>query len=181
MSNANLSDAIAALQEAQGVLTAEHEHIEHHNIDVEAHPDIRELIDRIMDSEEVYSNAQIRAIVNGILDTHANTDIESAHPGWTTFSANLTETLSSIRADITAIQDRLDARDNAQTDLSERLAVVEAKYAPILDNLTRELTAAQNAGDQVLADSYKETIRLQLKNKADEELGVITAWQAEHS
>lgn len=181
MSNANLSDAIAALQEAQGVLTAEHEHIEHHNIDVEAHPDIRDLIDRIMDSEEVYSNTQIRAIVNNILDTHSTTAIESAHPGWDAFATQLAETLSGLRADITAIQNRLDAQDSAETDLAERLAIVENKYAPILESLTRDLTAAQNAGDQVLADSYKETIRLQLNNKAQEALDVITAWQAEHS
>ena len=181
MSNENLSDAIAELQAAQTLLAAEHEHIEQHNIDPEAHADIRALIDRIMDGEAVYSNTQIRAIMHSLLDEHANGDFKTAHPGWTTFENQLTETLAALRADITAIQNRLDARDNAQTDLAERLAVVEAKYAPILDNLTRELTAAQNAGDQLLADSYKETIRLQLKNKADEELEVITAWQAEHN
>lgn len=181
MSNENLSDAISALQEAQGALVAEHEHIEQHNIDVEAHPDIRELIDRIMDSEEVYSNTQIRAIINDQLNEHVNTEFKTAHPGWSTFADQLTDTLASLRADITAIQNRLDARDDAQTDLAERLAVVENKYAPILDNLTRELTAAQNAGDTLLADSYKETIRLQLNNKAQEELDVITAWQAEHN
>lgn len=181
MSNENLSDAISALQEAQAALVAEHEHIEIHNIDTEAHADIRELIDRIMDSEEIYSNTQIRAIINSLLDAHAKTDFKTAHPGWSAFDTQLTETLSSLRADITAIQNRLDARDEAQTDLAERLAIIEAKYAPILDNLTKELIAAQNAGDQLLADSYKETIRLQLKNKADEELEVITAWQAEHN
>lgn len=181
MSNENLSDAISALQEAQAALVAEHEHIETHNIDTEAHADIRELIDRIMDSEEIYSNTQIRAIINSLLDEHARTDFKTAHPGWNTFANQLTETLSSLRADITTIQNRLDARDEAQTDLAERLAVIEAKYAPILDNLTKELIAAQNAGDQLLADSYKETIRLQLKNKADEELEVITAWQEEHN
>jgi hypothetical protein len=181
MSNENLSDAISALQEAQAALVAEHEHIEIHNIDTEAHADIRELIDRIMDSEEIYSNTQIRAIINNMLDAHAKTDFKTAHPGWSAFDTQLTETLASLRADITAIQNRLDAQDEAQTDLAERLAIVEAKYAPILDNLTRELIAAQNAGDQLLADSYKETIRLQLKNKADEELEVITAWQEEHN
>jgi hypothetical protein len=181
MSNENLSDAIAALQEAQAALVAEHEHIETHNIDTEAHADIRELIDRIMDSEEIYSNTQIRAIINSLLDEHARTDFKTAHPGWSTFANQLTESLSSLRADITTIQNRLDARDDAQTDLAERLAIVESKYAPILDNLTKELITAQNAGDQLLADSYKETIRLQLKNKADEELEVIAAWQAEHN
>lgn len=181
MSNENLSDAVAALQDAQTVLAAEHEHIENHNIDTEAHADIRELIDRIMDGEPIYSNTQIRAVIHSEIAEHINENFKTAHPGWTAFENQLTETLAGLRADITTLQNRLDARDNAQTDLSERLAVVEAKYAPILDNLTRELTAAQNAGDQLLADSYKETIRLQLKNKADEELEVITAWQAEHN
>ena len=181
MSNENLSAAIAALQSAQAALTAEHSHIENHNIDAEAHQDIRDLIDRIMDGESVYSNTQIRAIVNNQLDTHATTTISAAHPGWDTFTTNLNATLSDLRNDITALQNRLDAQDSAETDLSERLAIIDNKYAPILDNLTRDLTAAQNAGDQVLADSYKETIRLQLNNKAQEYQDVITAWQAEHN
>lgn len=54
MSTENLSVAIASLQEAQQVLEEEHKHIEEHNIDVEAHPDIRELIDKIFDGEAVY-------------------------------------------------------------------------------------------------------------------------------
>ena len=66
MSTENLSVAIASLQEAQKVLEEEHKHIEEHNIDVEAHPDIRELIDKIFDGEAVYSNSQIRAIIHDL-------------------------------------------------------------------------------------------------------------------
>ena len=181
MSNTNLSNALAALQEAQTVLEAEHAHIENHNIDVEAHPDIRELIDRIMDSEEVYSNTQIRAIINELLDAHKATGFKTAHPGWTAFETALSDQLAALTQRITTIEARLDAQASASTDLAARLAIVENKYAPILDSLTEQLTAAQNAGDTLLADSYKETIRLQLANKAQEELDVITAWQEEHS
>ena len=176
----NLSNAIAALQEAQATLEADHGHIENHNIDVEAHPDIRELIERIMDGEAVYSNTQIRNIIDQQINNHVTEEFQTAHPGWNTFLTQLTDTLTGLREDITTIQNRLDTQDMAQTDLDERIAVIEARYAPILESLRKDLAVAQEAGDQMLADSYKQTIRLQLDNKATEIISVITQWQAEH-
>lgn len=181
MANENLAAAIAALQAAQLALEAEHEHIEQHNIDVEAHPDIRELINSIFDGEAVYSNTQIRSIINDSLDVHKATSFKDAHTGWSEFETTLLNRLSIIEENINELAETVRGQEEAKTDLNAQLAAIEAKYATILDRLQDAYQQAQLSGDTVLADSYKSTIAAELDRKAAELLAVMEAWQEEHS
>ena len=181
MSTENLSVAIAALQDAQRVLEAEHQHIEEHNIDAEAHPDIRELIDKIFDGEAVYSNSQIRVIIHDLLDAHAATDFKTAHTGWSDYSTALENRLAIIEDNLTEVTNVVRGQQEAKTDLNAQLAAIEARYATILDRLQDAMQQAQLAGDTTLADSYRNTIAQELDNKAEELLACMATWQAEHS
>ena len=181
MSTENLSVAIASLQEAQKVLEDEHKHIEEHNIDAEAHPDIRELIDKIFDGEAVYSNSQIRAIIHDLLDQHSATNFKTAHTGWNEYNTVLENRLATIEDNLTELTNVVRGQEEAKTDLIAQLAAIEARYATILDRLQSAMQQAQLAGDTSLADSYRETISRELDNKAKELLDCMQAWQAEHS
>ena len=181
MSTENLSVAIASLQEAQKVLEDEHKHIEEHNIDAEAHPDIRELIDKIFDGEAVYSNSQIRAIIHDLLDQHSATNFKTAHTGWDEYNTVLENRLATIEDNLTELTNVVKGQEEAKTDLNAQLAAIEARYATILDRLQSAMQQAQWAGDTSLADSYRETISRELDNKAKELLDCMQAWQAEHS
>lgn len=181
MSTENLSVAIASLQEAQKVLEDEHKHIEEHNIDAEAHPDIRELIDKIFDGEAVYSNSQIRAIIHDLLDQHSAANFKTAHTGWDEYNTVLENRLATIEDNLTELTNVVRGQEEAKTDLNAQLAVIEARYATILDRLQSAMQQAQLAGDTSLADSYRETISRELDNKAKELLDCMQAWQAEHS
>ena len=181
MSTENLSVAIASLQEAQKVLEDEHKHIEEHNIDAEAHPDIRELIDKIFDGEAVYSNSQIRAIIHDLLDQHSATNFKTAHTGWNEYNTVLENRLATIEDNLTELTNVVRGQEEAKTDLNAQLAAIEARYATILDRLQSAMQQAQLAGDTSLADSYRETISRELDNKAEELLDCMQAWQAEHS
>lgn len=181
MSTENLSVAIASLQEAQKVLEAEHKHIEEHNIDVEAHPDIRELIDKIFDGEAVYSNSQIRAIIHDLLDQHSAINFKAAHTGWDEYNTALENRLATIEDKLTELDNVVRGQEEAKTDLNAQLAAIEARYANILDRLQGAMQQAQLAGDTDLANSYRDTIAKELDNKAKELLDCMRAWQTEHS
>ena len=55
----NLGAAVSALQDAQEALVEATNKIEEHNIDTEAHADIRAIINEIQNSDTIYTRDQI--------------------------------------------------------------------------------------------------------------------------
>lgn len=181
MSTENLSVAIAALQDAQKALEDEHTHIENHNVNVEAHPDIRALINKIFDGEAVYSNTQIRTIINDAIDFHKAISFKEAHTGWDEFEKTLNDRLATIETNLTELQDFVRGQQEAKTDLNAQLSAIEARYAPIIERLQTAMQNAQMAGDTELADSYRTTIQQELESKTNELMECMEKWQREHS
>lgn len=180
-SSESISAAITQLQEATQALVAMKEYIEAHNLNVEAHADIRELIKRLIDDEPIYSNTQIREIINELLDEHKNTNFKDAHTGWEEYEQSVTSQFEQITTDINEIRDILRGREEAKTDLDAKLLAIENKYAPILDRLQTSMKEAQLAGDTELADSYRRTIQEELDRKTAELMATIEEWQQEHN
>lgn len=177
----SISAAITQLQEATNALLELKNYIESHNVNIEAHQDIREAVNRILDGESIYSNTQIRELINENLNEHKNQNFNVAHPGWDEVNEALTERLATIESNIQEIKDYLNGQKEAQTDLDAALAAVEARYAPVLDRLISAMKAAQLAGDTELADSYIVTIDAELARKSAELKQVMEDWQREHS
>lgn len=177
----NFSAAIAAIQEAQEALVTATDHIEEHNIDEEAHADIRAMITDITSGDSIYSNAQIDERILEQLGTHTDENFKNAHPGWNDFETTLEERLAALTLRISTVEDKLDGRDQESSDLQIQLQAIENRYAPLLEQLSNALIAAQDAGSTDLADQYRTSIAATLEQKKDDLLACITEWQANHS
>lgn len=173
----NLSAAVSALQDAQEALVRATDAIEEHNIDTEAHADIRTIINQIMNSDTMYTREQIDAIVYNAVQSHAATAFSTAHPGWDTYEETVANRLAALELKCQELQDKLDGVDDQNSDLQIQLQTIENKYAPILEQLSRALVAAQEAGSTELADQYRETIAATLDQKKTELLEAVAAWQ----
>jgi hypothetical protein len=180
-SSESISAAITQLQEATKALIELKEYIEMHNLNTEAHPDIRELIDRLIDDEPIYSNTQIREIIHELLDAHKEENFKDAHTGWAEYENAVTERFTQIETDITEIRDILRGKEEAKTDLDAKLLAIENRYAPVLARLQTALKEAQLAGDTELADSYRRTIQEELDRKTAEIMHAVEEWQHEHN
>jgi len=177
----SISAAIAQLQEATNALVEMKEYIEMHNLNSEAHADIRELVERLLDDEPIYSNTQIREIINTLLDGHKETNFKTAHTGWDEYERSVADRFSQIETDITEIKDILRGKEEAKTDLDAKLLAIENRYAPVLARLQTALKEAQLAGDTELADSYRRTIQEELDRKTAEIMQAVEEWQQEHN
>ena len=176
----NFSDAIAALQEAQGALVNATNRIEEHNINESAHADIREAIEEIKSSDSIYTRDQIEELVATQLTLHTDKDFKTAHSGWDAFETTLEERLEALVLRVQAIEDKLDGRDQEASDLQAQLQAIEDRYAPLLEQLSNALIAAQSAGSDELADQYRATIASTLDQKKADLLACITNWQNSH-
>lgn len=176
----NFSDAIAALQEAQGALVDAANRIEEHNINESAHADIREAIAEIKSSDSIYTRDQIEELIAEKLTVHTDKDFKTAHSGWNAFETTLSERLEALLLRITAIEDKLDGKDQEASDLQAQLQAIEDRYAPLLEQLSNALIAAQAAGSDELANQYRATIASTLDQKKADLLECITNWQNTH-
>lgn len=178
-----VTDAIAALQAAQKTLVDATKSIETHNIDLEAHADIRELIQKLMDSDVVYTKTEIRALIDAGLKTHLDTVFDKAHPGWDVYNKNTQSTLEDLAGKLETLEGRLDTLTGTagMTDLQKQLQAVEDRYAPILAGLQASFSQAEKNGQTTLAEEYKNSISRTLDEKKNELLAVMTTWQEAHS
>lgn len=174
-----LPEAIAILQEAQAKLVAATEALVTHNVDLEAHQDIRDLIQGILDSDVVYTRDQIVSLVQETIKSHTEASFDTAHPGWEVYNTELQNDLEKIKSDIEGIKNRLDGEESSsgQTDLEKALQAIEDKYAPILKNLQDAFSQAEKDGNVVLAEEYKNAIARTLDEKKNELLAAMEAWQ----
>lgn len=173
----NLSAAVSALQDAQEALVEATNAIEEHNIDTEAHPDIRSIVDEILNSDTMYTREQIDTLIYNAVQAHAATAFQTAHPGWDTYEETVANRLAALELKCQELQDKLDGVDDQNSDLQIQLQTIENRYAPILEQLSRALVAAQEAGSTELATQYRETIAATLDQKKTELLAAVAAWQ----
>lgn len=173
----NLGAAVAALQNAQEALVRATDKIEWHNIDSSAHKDIRDIITDILNSETIYTRSEIDALIYNAVTAHASTAFKTAHPGWDAYEETVTARLAALELKCQELQDKLDGVDDQNSDLQIQLQAIENKYAPILEQLSKALVAAQEAGSTELADQYRGTIAATLDQKKTELLAAVAAWQ----
>ncbi len=179
MSTENLIAATGILQSAQEALESAHRDLINHNIDLNAHADIRALIDEKFSGDAIYTRPQIEQIITDGLQEHKDTRFSEAHPGWEDFNTTLTTRLATIENDIQDIKDWIDGKSKETTTLEQRLQAIEDRYAPVLANIQRALEAATTAGNTVLADSYRESIAQTLNQKNADLMAAVDEWQAE--
>lgn len=179
MSTENLIAATGMLQSAQEELEKAHAALIQHNIALDAHQDIRDLIDEKFSGDAIYTRPQIQALIAEGLQEHKDIDFKDAHPGWSDFSTALENRLAIIENDIQDIKDWIAGKSKEVTTLQQRLQAVEDKYAPILVNLQTAMEAATTAGNIVLADTYKNTIAQTLNQKTAELMNIVEVWQSE--
>ena len=173
----NLSAAVSALQDAQEALVEATDKIEEHNINTNAHPDIRGIITDILNSESIYTRSEIDALIYNAVTAHASTAFKTAHPGWDAYEETVADRLAALELKCQELKDKLDGVDDQNSDLQIQLQAIENKYAPILEQLSKALVAAQEAGSTELADQYRETIAATLDQKKTELLEAVAAWQ----
>ena len=75
-----LTEALENLQAAQLACEKALEYIENHNIDEDAHADIRSELNKIKNDGAIYTNDQIEQIVEDGLKEHVEAELEEAHP-----------------------------------------------------------------------------------------------------
>ena len=178
-----MTEAIAAIQAAQADTVAATKALVDHNIDLEAHPDIRELLDRLINGEAIYTRSEINKLIEIGLKAHADTPFDEAHPGWSEYNTATQNTLNSLSDKIDALEIRLDKAEGTgdMTDLQRQLQAVEDRYAPIIAGLQTSFSAAEKNGQTALATEYMNSISRTLDQKKDDLLKVMSDWQATHS
>lgn len=178
-----LTETIAVLQSAQSDLVAAKKSILDHNIDLDAHPDIREALTKLIEGEAIYTRTEIKKLIADGLAVHVATAFDKAHTGWEDYNTALQTTLNGLIDKVAALEKRLDAANGTanMTELEKQLQAVEDKYAPILASLQDSFSAAEKAGQTVLAEEFKNSISKTLDEKKKELLAVMTAWQTTHS
>lgn len=177
----SLTAAVQALQEAEATLVAAKKELIDHNIDESAHADIREAIAALKEVDAIYTKTEIEQLINEKVDAHTELTYDKAHPGWEDYEKALQSKLTQLTTAIEELQDKLAGKDKEDSDLQSTLQVIEDKYAPIIENLSKALQAAEEAGNDELAEQYKATLKDTLDQKTKELIEATEKWQAEHS
>ena len=179
-SDTTLSEAIAALQSAQQTLVTAIAKIENHNIDGDAHQDIRELIEELLENSDMYTTEEIDEKIEELIEEHTEKDFKTAHPGWMNWYDNdylkfQEDALSRIKV----LEDevaRLKGETSTELDLEEQLQRISNKYNAMLTNLQKSLDAAIAAGDTALADEYRDSITKTLEAQSKEMIACVNAY-----
>ena len=181
MATDNLTAAIVALQDAQAKLVEFHSALSNHNVDEDAHEDIRRAILKLTEGEAIYTREQINQLIATAVEAHTEKDFKIAHEGWDEWEQALTTKLASIETRMTELEDKLNGITASQGGLQAELQRIENKYAPIIENLAAALQAAEEAGNSELATQYRVTMKATLDQKTNELIEAAQKWQNEHS
>lgn len=163
-----LEQALAAMQQLQKTLVEATEKLQAHNSDEESHPILLEKLQEILNSDKLYTNEQILALVKSVTDEHFNSPFETAHDGWEAKETEIFEAIAAVNARVDEIISRFDLDTEPNTDLEKIIAEIEAKYAPILDNLQKSFTEAVAMNNNELAEIYKNAMTQTLDEKKAE-------------
>ena len=181
MATDNLTAAVVALQEAQAKLVEVYTALSNHNVDENAHEDIRRAILNLTEGEAIYTREQINQLIASSISTHTQKDFKVAHAGWDAWERALTTKLASLETRMDELEDKLNGITASQGGLQAELQLIENKYAPIIENLAAALQAAEEAGNSELATQYRVTMKATLDQKTNELIEAAQKWQNEHS
>lgn len=174
-----LQDAIAELQDAQETAEQAIEDLHNHNTDLDAHPDIREDLSKVLNSGALFTEQQIQEFIVDILSDHERQDFKTAHPGWDAYQAELESQLEDIKNDFATLKDRVDQWYNAQgsSDLAMEIQKVKDKYSASLEALQEAYRQAVENNQDALAEEYRKSIQKTLESQNAEIMAVIEKWQ----
>lgn len=174
-----LSNAIQQMQETQQLLVQALEALSQHDLDENAHEEIRKLIYKLEDSETIYTKEQIRSIIHSVIDQHTTAVYNVAHPGFTEMWDSLQLQLSSMENQIGILEQKVDGTYNAErTAMELELQAIEDRYSVLLNNLQTAFSNAEAQGATELANQYKETIAVTLDEKKSEILAVLNRYMS---
>lgn len=181
MTDNQMIEALGKLEAATKTLLDLKAYIDNHNLDHCSHPYLVEIIEKIKNSDLLYTNTQIEQLIKEGLKVHQDTDFDKAHPGWERWVKSNEDVLASLAG---RIQDLETWRDtgvdtSSRTSLQRKLSDIENKYLIILSSLQTALIEADNTGNTVVAEEIKTNIQTTLNTKNQEIMDAITAWQEE--
>ena len=174
-----LINAIQQMQETQQLLVSALEALSNHDLDENAHEEIRKLIYALQDSETIYTREQIRAIIRDVIGAHTSSDYMTAHPGFTEKWDSLQLQLAEIENNVSILEQKVNGTYNAnQTAMEAELRAIEERYAVLLNNLQTAFSNAEASGATELATQYRNTIAITLDEKKAEILEVLNRYMS---
>lgn len=175
----NLQEALVELQKTQELAEDAIKDLTDHNANEDAHPDIRRILQKLVNSDAIWTNQQIQDLVETLLKVHSDTDFKTAHPGWEIFQNDLETRFEEIMTKYNELKDRVDQWYNAQgsTDLQIEIQKVMDKYSPILENLQEAYRQAVDNKQDALAEQYKQNIQSTLEQQNAEIMEVIAKYE----
>ena len=177
-----LLDATQQLQDAQANLEQAISDLTSHNTDLEAHPDIRAILDKILSGDHIYTRQQIVELIEEKLDIHISAEPKDAHASMANQIDELNNALQAALTRIEALENwRNGTDDEDRTELERRIQEVEDRYQPILEALQQSFKEAQEAGNDEIAAAIKTNIETTMNQKTQDIMDVIDAWQKENT
>lgn len=170
-----LTEALENLQEAQLACEKALKYIENHNIDEDAHADIRSELNKIKNDGAIYTNDQIEKIVEDGLKEHVEAELEEAHPKFKEYSEEITAKYTELEGRISSLEAliRGTTDDGTVTNLNRAIQAVENEYATKLENLNSSYQLAIANNDTELATQITNRITQLLEEKNAKILEVI--------
>lgn len=183
-----LQSALATVNATGKMVTDAMNKLTEHNTDVEAHDDIRQILKRLLESENIYTNDEIVELIRQALEVHSSQSFKDAHTGYAEFAGELENRFQNIAAEIAALDTRLKAIEEGNdpdagtpTELRTLINQVNAKYEPRITSLTELIQQATAQGDEDLAQSYQDALKTTLENRNKEIAQVTADWVASQS
>lgn len=170
-----LTEALENLQAAQLACEKALKYIENHNIDEDAHADIRSELNKIKNDGAIYTNDQIEKIVEDGLKEHIEAELEEAHPKFKEYSEEITAKYTELEGRISSLEAliRGTTDDGTVTNLNRAIQAVENEYATKLENLNSSYQLAIANNDTELATQITNRITQLLEEKNAKILEVI--------
>lgn len=168
-----LMDAVHELQSAQEDLLTAIDAFEKHNIDEEAHADIRELIDELKNGDAILSATQVATMIEQALTAHRAMKFNEAHGGWTEIETDLNDQFESMDQRLRALEDWKNNEETggsggSQTDFERERQAIELKYKTILDGLYASAQDMINMGNTSGLENINRIITDTLNQKTQE-------------
>lgn len=159
-----------------------------HNTDIEAHDDIRAILKKLVNSDNIYTNDQIVALIQKAMDAHSKENFRDAHTGWNDVASDIDRRFQNIAAEISNLDARIKDLENGgdedggtPTSLKSLINQINAKYEPRIATLTDLIAQATANKDDELVASYQESLQTTLNNRNKEIAQATADWVASQS
>ena len=183
MADPNLSDALESLMNAQTACENATADLLEHNNDLESHPDIRAMLNALMESDAVYTREQIVEIISSNLNTHIDADPMVSHPKIASMIEELNNAVASIDTRLESVETWMNngIEPGEETDLTALIQKVIDEYAPIIKPLRDALDQAITTGQTESAASLQDSLNKILDEQTEKIKEVIDNYRQEHT